>query len=172
MCVVALRSLTAEAYTVFSENVRRLVQADQQVDLFEYALRRMLKRSLAPVFEDVPSTAIHHKTIHSVRDACVALLSCLAYWGADEASDAENAFRAGADRLGLASALGTLEACGLDAVDDALDSLVGATHAVRKEVLNACVHCVASDNRVTLEEAELIRAVADALECPMPPLLG
>lgn len=132
----------------------------------------MLKRGLAPVFEKVSSTAIHHKSLESVQDACVALLSSLAYWGADETEEAERAFRVGAERLGFALSVTPLEACGLDAVDGALDTLVGATHAIRKEVLDACVHCVASDNRVTVEEAELIRAVADALECPMPPIFG
>ena len=54
----------------------------------------------------------------------------------------------------------------------ALSAMLGASHAVRKQILDACVHTVAADNRVTVEEAELIRAVADALECPMPPLFG
>ncbi|MBL7076489.1 MAG: M48 family metalloprotease [Kiritimatiellae bacterium] len=172
MCVVALRSLSPGDYAVFSGNVRKLVQADQQVDLFEYALQRMLERSLEPVFKKVTAKAIHHKTLESVQDASAALLSCLAYWGADDADEAERAFRAGASRLGLTLTLVPLDACGLDSVDAALDALVGATHAIRKQVLDACIHCVASDNRVTVEEAELIRAVADALECPMPPLFG
>ncbi len=172
MSVVALRGLSADDYGVFSENVRSLVQADRQVDLFEYALRRMLKRSLAPVFEKGSSTPIRHRTLESVRKACGSLLSSLAYWGADEVGGAERAFRAGAERLGGALTLAPLEECGLDSVDGALDRLVEATHAIRKDVLDACVHCVASDRRVTVEEAELIRAVADALECPMPPLFG
>jgi len=172
MSVVALRALSADGYAVFSENVRSLVRADEQVDLFEYALRRMLKRSLAPLFEKVSSIAIHHRSLDAVEEACASLLSCLAYWGADEAAEAEQAFQVGAGQLGRALVLVPLEACGLDSVDAALDTLVGATHAIRKEVLDACVHCVASDNRVTVEEAELIRAVADALECPMPPLFG
>jgi hypothetical protein len=132
----------------------------------------MLKRSLAPVFEKAPSTTIRHRTLDSVEDACAALLSSLAYWGANEAGAAERAFEAGARRLGRTLTLAPIEACGLDSVDDALDRLVGATHAIRRAVLDACVHCVASDNRVTVEEAELIRAVADALECPMPPLFA
>ncbi len=172
MSVVALRALSPDDYAVFSENVRSLVLADQQVDLFEFALRRMLSRGLAPVFEKVPSTAIHHKTLESVQDACTSLLSCLAYWGADEDGDADRAFQAGAVRLGKVLKLAPLDTCGLDSVDRALDTLVGATHTLRKDVLDACVHCVASDNRITVEEAELIRAVADALECPMPPLLA
>ncbi len=172
LCVVALRSLDAAAYADFSRNVAAMVSADEQVDLFEYALQRMLKRNLLPHFEKVAAPAIRHTSLAPLQDACSALLSSLAHWGADETGDAERAFRAGADALAMPLPLMALDACGLNAVDTALDAMLAASHAVRKRILDACVHCVASDNRVTVEEAELIRAVADALECPMPPLFG
>ena len=172
LCVVALRSLDAAAYADFSRNVAAMVSADEQVDLFEYALQRMLKRNLLPHFEKVAAPAIRHTSLAPLQDACSALLSSLAHWGADETGDAERAFRVGADALAMPLPLMALDACGLNAVDTALDAMLAASHAVRKRILDACVHCVASDNRVTVEEAELIRAVADALECPMPPLFG
>ena len=37
--------------------------------------------------------------------------------------------------------------------------------------LDACAGCIAADGRATVEEGELLRAVADSLDCPMPPLL-
>jgi hypothetical protein len=47
-----------------------------------------------------------------------------------------------------------------------------ASPSVKKRVLDACAVCIAVDGTVTVEEGELLRAVADALDCPMPPLLG
>lgn len=38
-------------------------------------------------------------------------------------------------------------------------------------LLNALARCVEHDGVITTTEAELFRAVADALDCPMPPLL-
>jgi len=38
-------------------------------------------------------------------------------------------------------------------------------------MLAACTTCIAYDGKVTIEEAELLRAIADSLDCPLPPLL-
>ena len=36
--------------------------------------------------------------------------------------------------------------------------------------MEACTACVRADGRIATEEAELLRAVADAMDIPMPPL--
>jgi hypothetical protein len=38
-------------------------------------------------------------------------------------------------------------------------------------LLHACAVTVAADREVSVVEAELLRATADSLGCPMPPLL-
>ena len=38
-------------------------------------------------------------------------------------------------------------------------------------MLNACAHAVASDGVLQSREAELLRAIADTLDCPLPPFL-
>ena len=59
----------------------------------------------------------------------------------------------------------------LEGVDEALDVLVLASPAIKKRILTACATCIDSDGLVTVEEAELMRVVADALDCPVPPLV-
>jgi hypothetical protein len=59
----------------------------------------------------------------------------------------------------------------LDRVDEALTRLEGAAPAVRKQVLEAAGAVVMADGRVELQEAEMLRAVAEALEVPIPLLL-
>ena len=46
------------------------------------------------------------------------------------------------------------------------------TAARKQRLLLACAHTVSHDNQIRPEEGELLRAVSDALGCPMPPLLG
>ncbi|MEG2914803.1 MAG: peptidase M48, partial [Pseudomonas sp.] len=41
----------------------------------------------------------------------------------------------------------------------------------RPALLNAMTRCVMHDGVITVAEAELFRAVADLLDCPLPPLL-
>ena len=38
-------------------------------------------------------------------------------------------------------------------------------------VLKAMAKCVTHDNQIHPEEAELFRAIADSLDCPVPPIL-
>src|SRR6185312_1212625 len=103
------------------------------------------------------------------------ILSALAHRGNSGASEIGRAFAQGVSQLGPAGrSVGLLAPgqCSLEAVDRSLDSLASATTAIKKCVLDACASCIAADRRVTIDEGELLRAIADALDCPMPPLLG
>ena len=50
--------------------------------------------------------------------------------------------------------------------------LEAAAPRLKKRVLEACAACIGANGLVTTEEGELLRAVADALDCPMPPLMA
>ena len=65
----------------------------------------------------------------------------------------------------------TRQDCSLGAVDEALDQLLLLAPRLKRSLLEAAAETVAFDRQVTLAEAELVRAVADALDCPVPPLL-
>jgi len=56
-------------------------------------------------------------------------------------------------------------------VDAALTRLAKCPAAIQRNVLLACGKTVAADGRVTPREAELLRAIADSLDCPMPPFV-
>jgi hypothetical protein len=103
------------------------------------------------------------------------VLSTLAARGNDREAAIVNAFAQGASRLGpegQSLRLTPVNGNALAAVDGALDRLATGSPAVKKAVLDACAACIAADGRVTVDEGELLRAIADALDCPMPPLLG
>ncbi len=54
--------------------------------------------------------------------------------------------------------------------DAALGQLAQAAPAVKRQFLDSVVACIAADGRMTIEENELLRAVASALSCPLPPV--
>ena len=53
----------------------------------------------------------------------------------------------------------------------ALGEVAKAAPAVKKQIVDACVSGVGADGKVTVAEAELLRAVADSFGCPIPPFL-
>lgn len=62
-------------------------------------------------------------------------------------------------------------ACRWNDVDAALDRLNQASPLIKKGVLTACAETVAADGVIQENEAELLRAIADTLDCPIPPFL-
>ena len=42
---------------------------------------------------------------------------------------------------------------------------------MKRNVLLACAQAVAADGQVLDREAELLRAIAEALDCPIPPFV-
>jgi Zn-dependent protease with chaperone function len=169
-----LKILSRNQYTAFRENVEYLVGADKSIDLFEYALQRMIGRRLAPLFEKTRPPSVIYHNLKPVLPKCAELISCLAYWGADDMPAAEAAFAKAMSRLepGKSFTLMPNEQCGLKAFDQALDELVRASAGIKKKVVTACATCIGADGRVTVDEAELLRAVADSLDCPIPPFLA
>lgn len=101
---------------------------------------------------------------------CSMLLSTLALARAGE--DPDGAYKRAAHTLGLPDLVKLpAESCGLAQLDEALNGLAQATPRLKRAVLEACAEYIAADGRVAIAEAELLRATADALGCPMPPLL-
>ena len=82
------------------------------------------------------------------------------------------AFEQGASSLpGVEPALLPPDRCDLSVLDTALDRLAQASPSCVQQLLTACAVCIAADHKVTRAEGELLRAIADSLACPMPPLL-
>ena len=176
LTIPALRTLSPGQYGSFAANVQVLVEADDQIGLFEWTLHRILRKHLASQFDPPKRRPTRYTSLKPLAPACAGLLSTLAHFGSTAAAQAEAAFQqatAGLDLPGLT--LQPLAECGLEAVSDALDQLRGLSPRVApgatRRVLEACAACIAADGEVTVTEAELFRAICDSLDCPMPPLL-
>ena len=59
----------------------------------------------------------------------------------------------------------------LDKIDASLNRLNQAAPQIKKAILTACAETVAADGVIQENEAELLRAIADTLDCPIPPFL-
>jgi hypothetical protein len=102
------------------------------------------------------------------------LLSALARFGHDDPKEIEQAFQAGVEAIGQPQHYFELvgrDQCNLPQIDQALDHLTQLAPPLKKLVLNACAHAAASDGVLNGREAELLRAIADSLDCPIPPFV-
>jgi hypothetical protein len=170
----ALRQLQAEQFAKFSKTLQWLIQSDGKVELFEFVLQKIVLRHLAPQFGGARPPVVQFYTIKPLVPDCLVVLSALAYVGGNNASDVGKAFAAGAPYLRtpdeVTLALLPLDQCRLNQIDPALNRLAQAVPQIKKNLLDACVQTIAADGVIQEKEAELLRAIADTLDCPMPPL--
>lgn len=167
----ALRSMSRPQYERFMVLVDHLVQADNRIDLFEWMLQRLLHQHLTMAFTNMAPSGMAQCSLKLLTMEISTLLSTLAYAGQHDEAQARRAFDVGGKRLGLAEVrLLSRRDCGLQALGRALDALNQTTGLHKRRLLNAASAVITADQRTTVAEAELFRAVADSLGCPVSPL--
>ncbi len=174
MAMPTLRSLSIDEYERFREVVAALMQSDRRIDLFEYTLSRMMQRHLARHFEGAGPTRLRFRSLRALLPDARVLIATLARVGNRTEEEAERAFRHGVQTLQLKESAGAIlpsGQCTLASLDQALQRYDAATPALKRGIMLACAATVMADDKVTDRETELIRAVGDALDCPVPPFV-
>ncbi len=174
LATAALRRLSPAQHTQFRRSVDALIEADASIDLFEYALKKTLCRHLDPQFNPQPPRHTQHRRLAPLLPDCAVLLSCLAHLGHDAPQKQAEAFQAGANMLESKNAslvFLPLTECNLAHVDAALDRLANAIPRIKHSLIEACAATVASDGIIQEGEGELLRAISNTLDCPIPPFV-
>jgi Zn-dependent protease with chaperone function len=171
----ALRQLSPAQFQQFSQTLQWLIESDQQVELFELVLQKILMHHLAPRFTGARPPVAQYYTLKPLVPDGALVLSALAHIGNSDPGAAEKAFETGAPHLRAPAdvdyGLVPREQCGVDQLDAALGRLALAVPTIKKNLLEACAYTVGADGLMTESEAELLRAVADTLDCPIPPFV-
>ncbi len=172
----ALRDLSASQYAQFKKLVDALVMADEKLGCFEYLLQKVLRRHLDGYFSTPAAFTVQFYSLKPLIPDCVVVLNELAAITQKDPTDRMAA---------LSASLGTFvepsvkteefdlpKPSGLGALDRALDRLGRGSLGVKQRVLRACATLVLADREVTIEEGEMLRAIADVLDCPIPAFLS
>lgn len=159
--------------------IEDLVRLDGEIRLHEYTYLRtlfaLLDEALQPARAGRPARRVSRQ---SRRRAAARLLAILARLGQREPQAARAAYAAGLavlrgeddrDAAGERAPPPELPADWTQALDAALDALRGLSGRRRQRLVEAMVAVIAHDERATLTEIELLRAVCATLECPLPP---
>ncbi|MGH7952715.1 MAG: M48 family metallopeptidase [Limisphaerales bacterium] len=176
IAIGALRHLSEDQFAQFSETLQWLIDSDGKTELFEFVLQKIVLRHLAPQFTKERPPVAQFYTLKPLLPDCVVLLSALANVGSSDAAEIKRAFETGAPFLRAKDnanlQLLPKEQCGVNEMDDALNRLALAVPVIKKNLIEACVHTVGADGVIQESEAELLRAIADTLDCPMPPFVN
>ena len=165
LCAASLIQLSPAQYQQFRAVLAQLIATDSQVDRLEWTVRVILRSAIeGPIAAKDPTARA------TVADVAL-VVSVLAWSGASDEAGVARAWRAarGSESL-LPAAQTAAHLCTLDALDGSLQRLSNAKLGIKRNLVDACVACVAADGQTTVEEAELLRAVCASIGAPMPPI--
>ena len=157
------------------ETVEQLVDADDHLSLYEFAVRSVIQAKLSGRFAPAQSKGKLLTKGRQIASACEDVLSACAYAGHDDVQTVHSAFRSARQYLPV----GAREIADLEPDDDhrferldaALSRIRQATPGLKRSVLQACEACVVFDGEVRLAEANLLHAIALAIGVPVPPIV-
>jgi len=174
LAMPALRQMSPRQHQTFRAQVEALISADQRLSLFEYTLRCVLHRHLDAQFNPQRAKGPVHSSPQKLASPMAKVLSLLAWEGHREPEQAARAFEAGMRSFMSGDhtiRLSPRAECSLAEFDAALQMLNQSVPAIKRRIVIACAASIQSDQQVTVREAELLRAICDTLDCPLPPLV-
>ncbi|HLS27580.1 MAG TPA: hypothetical protein VK041_02955, partial [Opitutales bacterium] len=165
----SLKQLSADQYYNLIETIEKLSDCDEDFSIFEFALVKVLQRNLKPHFQKKKQRpTVHYYAAAGLSPEISVLLSALAHCSD---VDPQRAFKAGRAYFpNLSLNLIPEKASALKQVDAALDKFDTTSFPVKREFLASALAVIASDGVINPTEAELFRAIAASLDCPMPPI--
>jgi Zn-dependent protease with chaperone function len=172
LAMPALMGLTSMEKRNFLLILHSFINADGQVSLFELSVQWILDKYLNPsekLFQSV--TLFSYSKVGLDIITLLGALACAGHTG--DRVKAENAFQTGLSRIPELAARKPVfsfkDNASYASVNRTLTNLTAASFKIRESVIDACAHCAFADKTVTVEEGELLRVIALALQCPLPP---
>ena len=160
LCMPALKLLSTEQRITFKRNLVSLIREDSEVSLFEWCLYRITLHNI-----EQPRQG-GGKRIAQCQQSIQVVLSATVQVSQD--ADREGAFKKAQALLNLPR-LEQLGGYTYKALDTALNELAALKPLEKPLLLKALMAIIKHDEQVNAEEAELFRAIADTLDCPVPP---
>lgn len=171
----SLRQLSLTQYQLFRKNLQVLIEADQNIDLFEWSLQKIVHHHLDNEFEKRSplSRTAKYTRLAQLRQESVLVVSLLAHTNYGGALIAQKAFDEAAKIMDLPGInLLPQSKINLTDLNTAVDKLALLAPLTKPQFLKACVACITADKKVSEIETELMRAIADTIDCPMPPIMA
>jgi hypothetical protein len=166
----ALRRLSLAERQRLRDVVAKLALADSRIDVFECCLTLLLAANL----DDLESGPLHGSaSLMQEIPAIHVLFAILAAQGTGDDTRARRAYEAGISVV-LPEHRPAFEQIAEwpKALGDSLARLGSLRPFAKKVLIEGLVRCIAHDQKLSVEEGELLRTVCSVLHCPLPPILS
>jgi hypothetical protein len=151
------------------ETAKAMIDADGRVDVFEYLLARVITMQLRESYNPHRVRIAGNKSITTCRNETLSLLAVLAFHGSDVSGEAEAAFAAGLNLLGMNPETPIPDVGDwMKALDTALPKLDALKPGEKEKLVRAMTGVVLHDGRLDTVELELLRVSSDLMHVPLP----
>ena len=163
----ALKRRPPEDIEELKQTINELIHADGAVDVFEYALAKMLQQFLNETLNPAKESVHRNKTLEYAKSEASILLATVAQLGHKDSASVLSAAKTGSQVLGIDTLNTPVEDWrrNLDIVLPKLDRL---NPEAKGKLVKALIKTVMHDHEVTHEEAEILRAICSCLHVPLP----
>jgi Zn-dependent protease with chaperone function len=162
-----LRKMNQPEARDFVAASQALIEADGEVCLFEFMLQKVIERHVLIGLALQPVPSMHFRKLVDLEQELADLLSVFAaLGGSGTAID-----KAAAEYRNHTNRDLPRHTAGLAEVSEALGKMDAATPLVKQQILRLCALVATNDHLVTDQEMELLRATAEAIGAPIPPLV-
>lgn len=173
IALASLRQLTESQYQAFIANMD-LLAATPARQLRSWLVHNLVKHHLARNFEESEFSMLGsaETTLAAQGEAATVLLSLCVHLSGVQGTTADMHFQEAAKTLPIASpALIPASDLSLDRLDQAVAKLRHLATPDKQLLLTRLAVCIEQDGQITVVEQELIRTVAEMLDCPLPATL-
>jgi hypothetical protein len=170
----ALKRRPVPQLDYLQELVGNLIDVDDEIDLYEYCYYRVLTSQIQQATQPSLRRPVLRVSKGRVREAAANLLRVIARYGHERDGERAHAFDKGMavfGKWGEAFSYDEGQSYSTAELDEALELLVALNGKGKELLLEAVTGVVTSDDRLSVAEAELIRAICASLDCPLPPIL-
>ncbi len=168
LAMPALKSLSVARQGIFKKDVIKTLQSNNKIELWEWSLYRIIRLSLN---QPEPTTAKYSR-FSQVKNECELILATISHLGSKDKTKQQSAFYTAAAHLGLQTSSPEKFTLSTSALRQALQKVAQLRPLLKPRFLKALVLAVQSNDEIEVEEVELIRAISESIDCPMPPILS
>lgn len=162
LCIPALKALSEPQRTSFRKNIIAQIKADNVLSLTEWCVYRLLQHNLFPQAR----TQATNLSLDQVADSVRSLLTLMVLQG--DSAHRQPAYQQALEAIGLPVDTLMPEADPFPVIDKHLARLYRVKPLQKPRLLKGLMLAIQADGQVQIAEYELLRVIADSLDCPMP----
>ena len=163
-----LKTVDAAARNRIINTCQQIIDIDSRVSLSEFIYGYLIRQALNPPKR--PPRSI--KSFQTLEASLATLFSAIVQSSGESAEAQARNFKRIMATFTKADCSTYLQmAPSPKQMTAALDQLNRLTPLLKQPVIDTCVDCALHDGKTTQREVEVLRAVCEALECPLPPVL-